>query len=419
MKVTTLKSPMPQNPRTCVIAEPLFVIPYNMYTTYASVYMLQTGLTSVQLGWLTTMNLVVQMLSALVSGYATDRMGRKKALWVADLVSWSAATLLWAVSHSWWGFALAFFFNGFQRISTTAWYCLLTEDTPADIRSRVFTALQVVATVAGFFAPIAGWLIHRTGVVLGTRLLYLYAFASMTTMIAIRHRGLRETNIGRTRMAETRRLHLRHEWRRIRAAIKTLSRNRTLMWLFGVYVMWNVQISIRTTFVTAYQMDALHIPPSFMGLLPALSSLVMAVCLATFARRFHDDHGYHWMQAGLGLLTAATILLAISAPRSVAPTIIATALTAAGTVLANPFVESLVANAMDDAERSTMLAVLNVLILLSSSPSGAIAGYLYAWNPRSSPVFAALALVASLVCAEAARRARHTPTALSTQDLAP
>ncbi len=31
------------NGRAGVIAEPLFVIPYNMYTTYASVYMWQLG----------------------------------------------------------------------------------------------------------------------------------------------------------------------------------------------------------------------------------------------------------------------------------------------------------------------------------------------------------------------------------------
>ncbi|MDI9259671.1 MFS transporter [Alicyclobacillus sendaiensis] len=395
---------LPKNAVTCIVAEPLFVIPYNMYTTYASVYMLQQGLSSVQLGWFTTMNLVVQMISAAVSGYLTDRMGRRTALWVFDVLSWSCATLLWAISHTWIGFGLAFLLNGLQRIPTTAWYCLLTEDTPPLQRTRVFTLLQVVSTVAGFLAPLSGYLVHRLGLVPATRILYTYAFVSMTLMIVLRHLGLRETSIGLQRLREARPWNLSEEIRRMGRVIRAIQQNRNLFWLFGLYVLWNIQASIRSTFIPAYQMDGLMIPAWLMGTLPALSSLVMAICLVLWASRFQDHHGYRWMHLGLALLTASALLLCMSPPRSLAPTLISTALAAAGTVFANPFVESMVANALDDSERSTSLAVLNTLILLCSSPAGAIAGYLYAWHPRSTAVWTAIVMAASMVCVEAARR---------------
>ena len=67
------------NARGCLVYEPLFLIPYSMFTTYTSIYMYQLGVTETGIGWITSIGLLVQVLSSFLSGYLTDRLGRKSA----------------------------------------------------------------------------------------------------------------------------------------------------------------------------------------------------------------------------------------------------------------------------------------------------------------------------------------------------
>src|SRR5690606_9589588 len=100
-----------------------------MFTTYATLYMFELGVSETAIGWIATLGLLVQVFASFISGYLTDRMGRKAALLTFDLLSWSVGTLLWAVSQNVWFFVLAAVVNGFQRVPHTAFYCLLVEDT--------------------------------------------------------------------------------------------------------------------------------------------------------------------------------------------------------------------------------------------------------------------------------------------------
>src|SRR5579875_474663 len=392
------------NARSCVLAEPLFVIPYNMYTTYASVYMLDLHVSDAGLGIVTTINLILQMLSAFVSGYLTDRMGRRKALWLYDIVSWSFATLVWAVSQNVWWFLLAAVLNGFQRIPATAWYCLLVEDTPVDKRTWVFTGLQIVSVVGGLFAPIGGILVNHLSLVPATRVMYLFACLSMSVMIYVRHLGLRETDIGLRKMTERHTFDARSEWHSYMAVVQQIVKNRRLLLLFAVYVLWNIQTTIRTTFVSVYQIDYLHIPASLISLFPAISSLSMMALLFTAVPRFREEHAARWMNAGFVLIGLANLVLVIMPEGNFAWAVVSTVLAAIGTIIANPFVESVVANAMDDEQRATMLSVLNVMILACTSPAGVIGGYTYSINPQIPMDLVMVTFVISIILVWMANR---------------
>lgn len=90
------------NSRGCLAFEPFFLIPFSMFSTYATLYMYELGVTEMNIGWITTIGLIVQVLSSFISGYLTDRLGRKRAILYFDLLSWSLATLLWAFSQNLW-----------------------------------------------------------------------------------------------------------------------------------------------------------------------------------------------------------------------------------------------------------------------------------------------------------------------------
>ena len=81
------------NARGCVLTEPLWGIPFNLYAPYASVYMLAFGLSDGQIGLITSVGLVLQVFTSLLSGAITDKLGRKRATLVFDLLSWGVPCL--------------------------------------------------------------------------------------------------------------------------------------------------------------------------------------------------------------------------------------------------------------------------------------------------------------------------------------
>lgn len=405
------------NARTCVFMEPLFVIPASMYTTYASVYMLKLHVTETEIGLVTTLNLLLQIFSAFMSGYLTDRMGRRKALWVFDVVSWSLGTIVWAISQNFWWFVLAAFLNSFQRIPSTAWYCLLVEDTEPKKRTYVFTGLQIVSVIGGLFAPIGGILVDHFSLVPATRIMYAFACLSMSAMIYFRHVGLHETEIGLRKMHTRRKAHFKHDLSDYLVILKQILHNRTLMLLFAVYVLWNIQTTIRTTFVSVYQVEYLHIPAALISLFPAISSAAMVILLLIAIPRFREEQAKTLMNIGFLFLIAANFILVVMPKGEFLWVVLSTVCAAVGTIIANPYVESVVANAIDDEHRATMLSVLNVLILAFTSPAGIIGGWTYSIDPRIPLCLViAIFILSTLFVIKASRTANTTVKVASTED---
>jgi len=82
-------------------------------------------------------------------------------------------------------------------------------------------------------------------------------------------------------------------------------------------------------------------------------------------------------------------------------------LSAAGSIIASPYLEAIVQNTIDDDQRAKMFSILQVLILLFISPSGLIGGWAYTINPRLPFILiilsfaAGIALIIALVHKEA------------------
>src|SRR5687767_9023694 len=109
------------NPRITVLTEVMFGIPYNLFSLFASVYMLALGITDKQIGSLASLGLVVQIFSALLSGAIVDKFGRRLTLLIADILCWSVPCLIWAAAQDLRYFIAAAALNGLWRISHTAW----------------------------------------------------------------------------------------------------------------------------------------------------------------------------------------------------------------------------------------------------------------------------------------------------------
>lgn len=76
------------NARVCVFVEPLWSVPYNLYATYATLYMLQLGVSKVQVGAIATAGFALQIVMTLLSSYVTDRLGRAPCSSLTPSAGW-------------------------------------------------------------------------------------------------------------------------------------------------------------------------------------------------------------------------------------------------------------------------------------------------------------------------------------------
>ena len=72
------------NPRTLVLIEPLWGIPYNLIAPFATLYMYTQGITDVQIGTILSAAMVVQVFFSFFGGILTDKLGRKFTTMMGD-----------------------------------------------------------------------------------------------------------------------------------------------------------------------------------------------------------------------------------------------------------------------------------------------------------------------------------------------
>ena len=88
------------NQRACIYTEPLWGIPYNLYAPFASIFMLALGIQDATIGLIASFGLGLQIVTSILSGPLTDKLGRKRATLIFDLLSWSVPALLWAFARN-------------------------------------------------------------------------------------------------------------------------------------------------------------------------------------------------------------------------------------------------------------------------------------------------------------------------------
>lgn len=384
------------NARYCLMYEPLFFIPFNLFLIYAPVYMLELGLSKTQIGLITSINLVFQIFTSFISGYVTDRLGRKKALVLFDMLGWCSATLVWAISQNFWFFLLAATLNSFGKAAGTPWNCLLVEETDQKVRPKVFTILQFMALLGGLFAPLGGLLVSQWGLVPAVRGMYFLAFISMTTMVILRNRKLVDTKISIQKQMESRDLTLLTSLRTYLGVLRQMLVQPILLLVCGMYILFHFQMNMRNTYFSVYIVDALGIDDRFLSIIPAVASAASILLLLFVIPRFKPRGGPLYMVIGFGLSIISYIMLVVTPYENIPIVIWSTILYTIGTIIAVPYLEAALANVIKDEDRANVVSILAVFMLIFISPSGIIGGWTYVIDSRIPFVIMATAFVVSI-----------------------
>ncbi|GAK49515.1 putative major facilitator superfamily transporter [Candidatus Moduliflexus flocculans] len=372
------------NARACVYTEPLWGIPYNLYAPYTSIFMLTLGIKDSQIGLVASIGITFQIFWTLMSGAITDKLGRKRATLMFDLISWSIPCLIWAFSQNFTHFLIAAIINAMYRVPHNSWNCLLVEDTDprllVDIYSWVYISGQIVAVVS----PLASVLIAKFTLVPTIRGLYLLAFVMMTAKFLVLNAFATETRQGVIRMEATRHQPLFAVLREMPDVLRQILQTPATLFTAGLMMLTNICWMISNTFWSIFVTEKLHIPAKHLAYYYFARSLVMLLFFFFAMPKLRNMDVRKPLLAAFSVLILSQIALINVPHENYALLLFATILEACSVPIATTFVDKLTVITINPKERARIMAILWGVMLVFTSPFGWIAGQLSEMN-RSLP----------------------------------
>ena len=300
------------NPRTLVLIEPLWGVPYNLIAPFATLYMYTQGITDVQIGLILSVTMAVQVLFSFLGGILSDKLGRKFTTMMGDFFGWGLACLVWAVSNNFWLFLAAAILNCFEQINQTAWYCLLIEDARPKDLVGIYTWVNIGGLVAIFFAPLSGLFVRSYSIVPVVRVLYFLFALTMILKTLITFRFCHETKQGKIRRAETRGISVFHMLGEYRQLIPGMLKNRGVLKAVAISVILYVTNMVSTNFFGLYVTQRLGLSENFLALFPILNAAVMLIFMIGLQHRINATKFRIPLWIGLALYVVAALVLIFS-----------------------------------------------------------------------------------------------------------
>ncbi|WP_195975249.1 MFS transporter [Hydrogeniiclostridium mannosilyticum] len=385
------------NPRTLVLIEPLWGIPYNLIAPFATLYMYTQGVTDVQIGLILSITMVVQVLFSFFGGILSDKMGRKFTTMMGDFFGWSLACLVWAISNNFWLFLAAAILNCFEQINQTAWYCLLIEDARPKDLVGIYTWVNIGGLVAIFFAPLSGLFVGSYSMVSVVRVLYFLFALTMLMKTFITFKFCHETKQGKIRREETKGVSVLHMLGEYRQLIPNLLKNRSVLKTVAVSVILYVTNIVSTNFFGLYVTQRLGLSENFLALFPILNAAVMLVFMVGIQHRMNATKFRVPLWIGLALYATAALVLIFSPADNLGFVLLYVFVAAIAAALVNPRKDALLQLNINPQERARLNALIMASTIALSSPFGYLAGWLSSMDRRLPFVLTFLLFITAML----------------------
>ena len=364
------------NPRLCLYTEPLWIVPFNLYMPFVSVYMAALLLSDQQIGIIASVFMLSRAIVAIFSGALVDKFGRKLTTFVFDVLSWSIPTLLWALSQNFWWFVVAAAFNGIMQGSDVSWMCLLIEDAEKAILAKVFALLHMIAQIGVIFAPLAALLVSQLSLIPAMRILYAFTFVSMTVKFIILYKYCDETEVGKTRMEETKGMSIWQIMGGYLQIFKNIFTSPDMILSLALTAIFSITGMVYTSFFGLYVTGTLYIPDYLLAYFPIIRSLTIALSLFFLSPRLERFGFKNPVLIGLSFFIAGLVLLISSPTEVLYVLIVSIILDAIGFSFVMPRIDSLIQILIEPSERARIRGLMMVIVLVLTIPFGYIAGRL-------------------------------------------
>jgi len=372
------------NARACVYTEPMWGLSISLCLPYASVYMLALNIRDADIGLLTTVGMLSQVVFGLLGGVITDTMGRRKTTAIFDFLAWCVPCIIWMFAQNFWFFLGAQLVNGMWKVTQNSWDCLLVEDVEKDQITKIYSLVIIASHLSALFAPIASILVARISLVPAVRILYLNAFIVMTAKIVILYATSHETATGVIRMRETRGKSIPSLLAGYGGVIRIILRSKGSIFSLAIAAFVGAVGMVNTTFWQVIASRKLLVPDAVLPFFPMLRSLIAMFFLFTVIPRVTATPRLQkpLLFGFISYFIGQNILALIPAPEHAlaAPGYALLALSLLfdgfGAGILAMLAESLVALYVDKNERARVMAVQHMIIMLATAPFGWISGLL-------------------------------------------
>jgi MFS family permease len=389
------------NTRISVIFEPLWGIPFVLFSFYLSLYMKEVGITDKEIGYLISIGFVAGAVLSLLSGVITDRFGRKKTTLIFDFLSWPVAVIIYAISNNFLLFALATIVNSFTRIAGVSWNMMVIEDAENDERVAAFNIFNIINISTGVIIPVAGILVNAFGVIKSERIFLIFAAISMSFMVISRNHFYKETRIGLNILEEYKKNPVKNSLKNILSfkAMAAFKKRPTAILMICIFILFNIYVPLGTVnslYFAPYLTEVLMLDKSVISVLGGVYSaamLIVFVFIIPVISRFNKAVN---MIIGLVIQSLSLLFLITIPPRNIIVTIMCITLFAAGFGVFRPFIDSLLAEVTEGNERAGIYSIVNTITCIATALIGFVSGSMYLYNPRLLYI-ASIAIL--LVCA--------------------
>lgn len=375
------------NTRVSVMVEPMYGIPFALYNFYLSLYMKSMGISNVEIGWLIAISCVFSAVFSMLGGVITDHLGRKRTTLIFDFISWPVALLIYAVSSSFWMFALGIIINSFSKVVGVSWNLMVIEDASNEERIAAFNILNIINLSTGVITPLAGIAVSLFGIVPAERSFILFAAACMVVMILIRNHFYVETKVGQEILDAK----LKFEAREIfkggiyGRSLAAIFKSKEILIALTVYILFLTYIPVGTfssLYYAPFFSEVLGIGKSTVSVLGAVNSAVMLLIFVLVIPVISQFHPERNMLIGIFLQIAALLGFVLLPRNNLTVVIFFVVVFAVGFGLFRPFIDAILAEVTDGRERAGIYSLLNTAISILSALFGLASGYLYGINPR-------------------------------------
>lgn len=367
------------NGRYCIWLEPLWGIPYNLYLPYVSLFMTSLGMMPAEIGIVSSINLVSQVVFAVLSGVVTDKLGRRKATLIFDTLSWSVPELIWMCSQNFNWFALAAVFNGAWRITENSWGLLLIEDMPEEQVVPAFSLTQMMGLLAAFVAPLSKFAVDAFGLIPTMRVLYGLTAASMTTKFVTLYFKTTETTTGVRRMEKVKERSLFSLLWECKDVYLGIIREKRMMLTLGIVCACTLVSNVRDSYWALFICSEMGIAESNVVLFSTLKSLVTLGCVFLVVPVMNRKPFRMSMLAALALYAASFVIMLLTpaGAAAVPMLVVSVALEAVALSIMNPITGSLMFINANPEERARvcglMYATISLIVAVFPSLIGMLA----------------------------------------------
>lgn len=389
------------NTRISVVFEPLWSIPFALYSFYLGLYLKGRGIGDAQIGYLISIGFVASIIFSLLAGKLTDVLGRKRTTLIFDMLAWPGAMLIYLFADNFWMFALAQVVNSMTKITAVSWNLMVIEDADSEQQVAAYNLINAIVIASGLLTPLAGIIVKRCGIIGGEQVMLGLAALSMAAMILGRNCYYRETSVGRQIINE-RRAQLEPNDRKEDGGVwRTLWTKPLIAPVLLFSMLFNIYIPIGTyssLYYGPYLTEVLKLDKAEIALLGGINAGVMLAVIWLLVPLVSRIRRSWLLFAGIGIQMAALVLLMVIPPGSFGAAVVVIGLFAVGYGMTKPLVDSILAIVTTGRERAGIYAIHNAGISLFSAGLGLGSGYLYRQNPATLYLASIMILLLGVGC---------------------